>query len=97
MRYVVRNNFFLYNFFMFFFVVLLKGNLNLEELYATQTNDGREQLGEEIINSNKESFYISMILLVCLTLVVFILFINWFKKRRTIKRFRNFIFNILGF
>lgn len=79
---------------------IFKGNLNIEELYGTgtQTNDVREiQPGEEIINSNKESFYISMILLVCLTLVVFILFINWFKKRRTIKRFRNFIFNILGF
>lgn len=76
----------------------MKGNLNLEELYATQTNYGREiQPGDEIINTNKESFYISMILLVCLTFVVFILFINWFKKRRTIKRFRNFIFNILGF
>lgn len=84
--------------YFFFIYFLLKGNLNLEELYATQTNYGREiQPGDEIINTNKESFYISMILLVCLTFVVFILFINWFKKRRTIKRFRNFIFNILGF
>lgn len=61
------------------------------------TNGGEESA--QYIDENVETFSTSMYILVVLTLIVMLLFFNWYKKGRNNLRVRRkyFILNRLGF